>query len=227
MVTIVPRPAASRCGTVARVTRTLDKKLSWKVSSQSSSLTEAKPPVRTLTPPTLLTSASIRPSSAAAAISCAAPSERTRSTATWRTLPPSTSSRRSSVSDRSPAITRAPSSASARVIASPMPLLAPVTTTRLPSSPRRMRHRPLERVIGDFLPAVLADREVRAALEGLELGHRGRVTVLAGLRLVDRLGDDVVLPAGDEQQRRAVVVAVVDPGGGARVEVRQRALEQD
>src|SRR5689334_19229111 len=225
-VTIVPPPAASMCGSAARTVRTLDMNVSWKLSSQSSSVTSRKPRVRTFTAPTLLMMTSRRRSSAAAPISFEAPSGRPRSTATWRTLPSSTSRRSSSLLAREPAMTRAPSSASARVTARPMPLLAPVTTTRLPSSPRRMLHRPVQRVVGDLFPAVLADREVRAALEGVELGHRVRVAVLLGLRGVDGLGDHVVLAAGDEQQRRAVVVAVVDLRRRARVEVRQRALEE-
>src|SRR4051812_24308031 len=214
------------CGSTARTVRTADMNVSWNVFSHSSSLIARKPSVRTRAAPTLLTSTSMRPSSAAAPINCAAPSGPERSTATWRTLPSSTSARRPSLLPREPAITRAPSSASARATASPIPLLAPVTTTRLPSSPSRMPDRPIQRVVGDLFPAVLADREVRAALEGLELGHRVGVLVLLRLRRVDRLGDHVVLAAGDEQQRRAIVVAVVHLGRGARVEVRERALEE-
>ena len=67
---------------------------------------------------------------------------------------------------------------------------------------------------------------MRAALEGLELGHRRGVLVLLPLRLVDLLGDHVVLAAGDEEQRRAIVVAVVDLARRPRVEVGQRALEE-
>src|SRR5581483_7316430 len=101
-------------------------------------------------------------------------------------------SRFSVVSD--PATTWAPSASSACVTAHPMPLFAPVTDrdlvrepeihdpsflwplVRLRDSDRRgpggVAEGPVECVVGDFLPALLAERVVRAAWELLELGDR-------------------------------------------------------
>lgn len=86
IVTMLPAPRSSRCGTAARVVRTAARKLIVRAVSQSSSVTDRKPPVRGVTPPTLLTRMSSPPNSAiAASISCAGPSGVVRSPWTTRT----------------------------------------------------------------------------------------------------------------------------------------------
>src|SRR3954462_3484071 len=95
-----------------------------------------KPPTRGCTPPTLLTSTSMRPwSSIACATRRPGPSGATRSTAYAVTR-----SRFASVwLLRGPATPRAPSAASWRATARPMPLLSPVTTATFASSSRAMQ----------------------------------------------------------------------------------------
>jgi hypothetical protein len=70
---------------------------------------------------------------------------------------------------------------------------------------------PVEREVGDGLPARLGAGPVRAPGQLLVLGDRRGLLVLLGVPAVHRRGHDVVLPAGDEQQRCAVL-RVVDPG---------------
>ena len=86
---------------------------------------------------------------------------------------------------------------------------------------------PVERIVGDFLPAVLAEDVVRAPGELLQLGVGLGLALQLGLRAADRERGDVVLLAGDDQQRGAVVVVEVDLGRRVGVEVRERRLEQD
>src|SRR6478735_10384803 len=140
VVTIVPR-RSMRCGTAARVHRTAAMKLMSSDQVQSSSDNERNPPGRGRTAPTLLTSTSTPPKAVRAwSTNAPGPSGSVRSTATGRTgYPSATSARSSSVTARAPATTLAPSCTRARVTARPMPLLAPVTTATLPSSPRSMR----------------------------------------------------------------------------------------
>src|SRR5829696_2531948 len=69
---------------------------------------------------------------------------------------------------------------------------------------------PGEGVVGNLLPALLAQREMRAERELLV--HRDRLgpEITPGVGLVERGGADVVFPSGNEQQRCAVVVVEVD-----------------
>ena len=71
---------------------------------------------------------------------------------------------------------------------------------------------PLKRVVSDLLPAVLAQRVVRAAGELLVVCDALGVAVVLGVRLVDRWRHQVVLSTRYEQQGRAVLVPEVDVG---------------
>ena len=117
-------------------------------------------------------------------------------------------------------------------MASPMPLLAPVTMATFPSSSRSIdghspwSDEPGEDGVGDVAPAVVDGQRVPAPLELLELGDRRGVPVLLEGRPGDHVGHGVVLRSGDEQQRPAVGVLGVDLGLGVHVEVRGGRLEQ-
>src|SRR5215210_4581309 len=235
MFTIAPPPPSTIAGRAARQARSVVKKLSARAHSKSASPRARKPSRRSRTPPTLLTSTSSLPKSVSArATSAAGPSGAARSTSTAVT--PGRPS--SAPALRAPATTWAPSSASARVMARPMPLLAPVTTATRPSSSRSMSgrrlrdpagcfQRPVERVVGDLLPAGLAEREMRATGERLELRQGAGLAVVLVVRLGQRLRRDVVLAAGDQQQGRPPAVAEVHGDGRVRRDVGQRPLEED
>src|ERR1700742_4806793 len=82
-----------------------------------------------------------------------------------------------------------------------------------------MVDRPVQGVVGDLLPALLADDEMRAARELLVIGDGRRLAVVLRGQPVDHRGNGVVVLARDEQEGRAIVLAEVHVGGGARVEV--------
>jgi hypothetical protein len=136
MLTTAPPPLCFTIWvTAARVARNAEKKFICMAHSNSSSLVARKPASRRRTAPMLLTSTSTRPCSAMArSTSCRGPSAVARSTAT--ALTPGRWVRLSMV--RAPATTWAPSAARARVTASPMPLLAAVTTAIFPFRSRSM-----------------------------------------------------------------------------------------
>ena len=134
-VTMLPRPAASMPGRTARVVRTAASSVRFSDADQSSSVTSRKPPRCGVTAPTLLTRTSRGPKASAAPTRSAGPSAVDRSAWTSTTRPSSTRSARSGLALRAPATTWAPSAASARAIARPIPLLAPVTNALRPSSP--------------------------------------------------------------------------------------------
>ena len=73
---------------------------------------------------------------------------------------------------------------------------------------RRLLDRPVERVVGDLLPARLRGHQVRTVVLD-DLRDRVRLVVLR-VRLLDLRRHQMVLAAGDEEQRHAVVVLVVD-----------------
>ena len=81
----------------------------------------------------------------------------------------------------------------------------------------RVGDSPLERVVGDLFPAVLADDAVRATGELLVLHDRGAAGrgVLLHDGLADRRRHDVVDLTGEDEQRRAVCAGVVDVGDAA------------
>src|SRR6478609_4938753 len=79
--------------------------------------------------------------------------------------------------------------------------------------------------VGDIGPAVVDDERMAAVGEVEEFGGGVGVLVLLQGGLGDRLGDGVVLTAGDEQQWTAVVVARVDLGFGVGAEVGGGGLE--
>src|SRR5438270_7401787 len=165
MLTIAPSPRRSIADTAARVARSAAKKLSSNEASKSASLVARNPSRRSLTPPTLFTSTSRRPwPSTALPTSCAGPSGWTRSPATGvtRSIPSSSST------VRAPAKTCAPSAASMRVTARPIPLLAPVTTAIFPFSSR-------SNVLLVALPSCRIDHE-------RDLVHVTPAPVLTGLR---------------------------------------------
>src|SRR5579885_1907579 len=126
MLTIRPQPRASIPGSARRTKRTCTSTFIAKASSQSASVvpSTSRPPAG---PVTLFTSTSTPPSVArsAATASTRAPRPRIASAAAASAAPP-----------RAQIVTAAPSAASASAIARPMPLLAPVTSARLPASPR-------------------------------------------------------------------------------------------
>jgi hypothetical protein len=55
---------------------------------------------------------------------------------------------------------------------------------------------PGEGVVGDLLPAFLAQREMRAERELLVDRDRLRLELAPGVGLIERGGDEVVLPSG-------------------------------
>src|SRR3954471_24623146 len=244
-LTIAPPPVSSIAVTAARVARSALKKFSCIAHSNSSSLVPRKPSTRRRTAPTLFTSTSTRPCSCRARpTSCAGPSGAARSTGTAVTR---SSPSRVSV-PRAPATTRAPSPARVRVIASPMPLLAPVTTATLPSSPRSMvrsadlcrsggRRRGGGRVelavepavdrCRDLFPPLAHHGEVGASLELEVFRRRGRVLVLLVLRLRHGRRHRVVFLRADDEQRGALRVLEVHIRGGVQCEVRESGLVED
>src|SRR5215468_9551300 len=190
MLTIAPAPWLSIAGSAARVARSAAKKFACIAQAKSSSLVPRNPCRRIFTAPTLLTRMSSRPwSSSARRIRRAGPSGATRSspTAVTRSIPASASI------VRAPATTRAPSRASAFVMARPIPLLAPVTTATLSSSwsstsgsAREVRVQPGLDVCHHLLLVEVVEQVVIVALvelEGLVLRARFLVKVLAAARL--------------------------------------------
>src|SRR3984957_15396110 len=131
---MAPDRAAIMEGRTARVIRTVAMRLSVREVVQSSSVMLRKPPRRVRAAPTLLMRTSMEPCASAAAARSAGPDGVDRSTATNSTGADATRASRSSELERAPATTRAPSAASARAAARPMPRLAPVTIATLPSS---------------------------------------------------------------------------------------------
>src|SRR6185312_11772149 len=129
---MAPEPASSMAGSTARHARTAAMRSRLMVASQSSSVMLRNPPVRTGVAPTLLTRTSTRPSAAATRV--AGPLGAARSTSTACTCPVFARSSSSAEDFFAPAITRAPLAARARVTASPIPLLPPVTTAVCPVS---------------------------------------------------------------------------------------------
>jgi hypothetical protein len=132
---IAPFPAASMTGSAARVVRTAAIRLRVSVACQSSSVIPPNPPGLAGAAPTLLTRMSIR---SPAATSLAGPPGSARSTSTTRTRPARASSSSSAEDFSVPAVTCAPSATSPRVIASPIPRLAPVTIAVCPFRRRSM-----------------------------------------------------------------------------------------
>src|SRR5215469_9460490 len=162
--TIAPFPAASMAGSVLRVARTAVIRLRLSVASQSWSVMARNPPVRAGAPPTLLTRMSIL--SPACATRAAGPPGSARSSSMAVTAPPAASPPSSAEECSAPAITRAPAPASARVTASPMPRLAPVTTAVCPvrsmfimqhtvCAPSRHRPRSSDCAIMDAMPETM------------------------------------------------------------------------
>src|SRR3954451_18654221 len=225
----------------ARVARSAAKKFSCIERSKSSSLTLRKPPRRSRTPPTLLTSTSTLPCrSSAAPTRRSGPPGSTRSASTAETR-----SRPASVSTvRAPAMTSAPSAARLRTTANPIPLLAPVTTATLSSSsrsttsssgpgacarPRGAENTPEPAVDPgrDILPVGRDHVEVRTSLEVEVVGLcRGALVALV-LRVGQRCRHGVVLGSADEQQRCPVAVLEVNLGRRVQMEVRKPALVED
>src|SRR5919112_2989286 len=77
----------------------------------------------------------------------------------------------------------------------------------------RVLYGPLEGVVGHLLPALATYHAVvGATFELLVVRYRLGVTVVLGVRLLDRRRHDVVLAARYEQERRALLVAEVDVG---------------
>ena len=89
------------------------------------------PSKRGATAPALLTRMSTPPRSTAAAINARGPSRVARSAAMKVAEPAASSACSSGLLCRAPAMTNAPAAANAWLMARPMPLLAPVTTTTL------------------------------------------------------------------------------------------------
>lgn len=130
--TTAPWPAANMRGSTLRVVRTATMRFTERVASHCSSVMARKPPVRTGAAPTLFTNTSIR-SPARSAKPSGAP-DIVRSAQWTLRSPISANAASSGVARRAPATTRAPSSRSLRLTASPIPRPAPVTTATLPSS---------------------------------------------------------------------------------------------
>src|SRR5579883_2941331 len=140
MLTIRPQPRASIPGSARRTKRTCTSTFIAKASSQSASVvpSTSRPPAG---PVTLFTSTSAPPKAASCARHTAStPASVARSAATASTRAPrpriASAAAASAAPPRAQIVTAAPSAASASAIARPMPLLAPVTSARLPASPR-------------------------------------------------------------------------------------------
>src|SRR4051812_39262381 len=214
------------------------------VSSKSASLSARKPSSRTGAPPTLLTRTSTAPwSSTAWATRRAGPSGAPRSTASAST--PSIAGIASML--RAPTTTFAPSAASVRATANPMPLLAPVTTATLSCSSRSMRptlrrgqsaHEHAGELVGDrgVLALEQAAAQRRAAVGQAQrrdvpaVGGQASKGGLDGDRRIARNHvDDVELGLDDE--RDAVVgtqpVGDVQRGGPRRGEVPAEPLARE
>src|SRR6478609_3075116 len=231
IVTMVAPGRPDSSGIAARIVRTAARKLIVSAHSQSASVSATNPSSRGRTAPTLLTRMSMPPSAAvASAMSSPGPSGVVRSTETGRTSALAPSSSSSALPRRAPATTDTPSPASARVIARPMPLLAPVTTAVRPVRPRSISEtlglQPGQGLVGDVAPAVVDREGVGAVLELEDLGDCVAVAVLLERRLGDRLRHRVVLAAHDQQQRAAARVVGGDLGRRVRVEVRGGRLEE-
>jgi hypothetical protein len=130
MFTIAPRPAASIAGSAARLARTAAIRLRLSVASHSSSVMARNPEVLDGALPTLLTRMSIR--EPASATRSAGPPGAARSSSPIVTEPSAASLPSSAEECSAPATTCAPLAARARVMARPMPRLAPVTTAVCP-----------------------------------------------------------------------------------------------
>jgi len=127
MLTIAPR-RLMRLGRAARVARTVASMLMSNMRCHWASSASRKPAVAWSPPPTLFTSRSMSPSSVrAVSMTAETPSAVLRSAETVR-APDSFSA---GVMVRAAPMTRTPSTVRARTVASPMPLLAPVTTAVL------------------------------------------------------------------------------------------------
>src|SRR5215204_3955799 len=230
--TITPSLRGIIAATAARVARNAAKKLSCIEASKSASLVCRKPSTRNRTPPTLLTSTSTRPCrSRACPTSRSDPPGSTRSTS--NALTRSMSSNESIVS--APATTSAPSAASIRVIARPIPLLAPVTTATLPVSSRSMT-----RCSRDVLRRRHGERR-RRGLEGREREHedplgRRRAEPNAcppETAVEEQLDDEAAEGVADEHgrlvERADLLLVVVDDLGDAEplelVRLRSQLLD--
>src|SRR5579884_1965627 len=163
MLTIRPQPRASIPGSARRTKRTCTSTFIAKASSQSPSVvpSTSRPPAG---PVTLFTSTSAPPKAASCARQTAStPASVARSAATASTRAPrprsASAAAASAAAPRAQIVTAAPSAASASAIARPMPLLAPVTSARLPASPRSIvaatiaRRAAGGRGFGDLAPA--------------------------------------------------------------------------
>src|SRR5438105_9640305 len=162
-------------------------------------------------PPRLFTRTSSRPSHASMA--ARHPSSVARSAAT-PTPPTSALTRWTSSSVRAAATTRAPAEASALVMASPMPLLAPVTRAVRPLSPRSIGHMLVSRPV--TIPPGLAGMlntgppvEPVPASSVLVIDHRARPWTVLMMR---RPGGADFAPG-----------AYVFPGGSEHAEDRELA----
>src|SRR5215217_1075399 len=88
--------------------------------------------------------------------------------------------------------------------------LRPVSGSRRLPGRRGVLSCPLERVVGDFLPAVLPDDVVGAAGELLVVGYALGVAVVLGVGLIDSGRHDVVFAPRYEEQGRPVFVGEVE-----------------
>lgn len=137
--TIEPLPAASMCGSAARVSWNGAVRLTRMTRSHSASPVSASADMWSMTP-ALFTSTS-RPPKVSTAVATTSSTTRgsLRSPTTARATPPAYSmvltTCSAASSFRSATRTFAPSSANSRAVARPMPEPAPVTTTPRPSSP--------------------------------------------------------------------------------------------
>src|SRR5919199_2857615 len=131
VATKCPRPRSSHSGSTCRAARTCAIVLTCQARSQSASEAAGPPPTPT---PALATKRSTPPSaSRAARTSATAPSSVAASPGA-ATPPTDADTACARSASRSLTTTRAPSAASRRAIAAPIPEPAPVTTARIPST---------------------------------------------------------------------------------------------
>src|SRR5580658_6147024 len=214
MVTIVPRLATIMPGRAARVTRTAASRLTVSEWAHCSSVMARKPSSRGVTAPTLLMRTSTGPCRSAATTSSSGPVGLDRSTGMLWTFEAADRRSSSGLDARAPAVTYAPSPISARVMASPIPLLAPVTTACLPVRPvsiasQPVLGQPVEAGLRDVRPAPVDDQGVAPVGELDQVGDGAGVPVLLEGGFGDGFGHGVVLTTHDEEQRSPLRVVGV------------------
>ena len=129
-LTIRPQPRSAMRGAAARIRRIGAITFSSHWTSQSSSVSWSSVAIALV--PALFTSTSSEPKRRSASSTTRSPASGAVTSRASQSAPSSSAAARSGSSPRATSSRRASSSRSSRAVASPMPLLAPVTTQALP-----------------------------------------------------------------------------------------------